>query len=91
MSSRPVEVGLYLPQVALEPEAIVEKALAAEAAGFHSLWLYDHLYSPGQPDHDSFEALDGGHLPSGPYRAAAGRPSRARQQLPPPGPRWPRW
>jgi alkanesulfonate monooxygenase SsuD/methylene tetrahydromethanopterin reductase-like flavin-dependent oxidoreductase (luciferase family) len=55
MSSRPVEVGLYLPQVALEPEAIVEKALAAEAAGFHSLWLYDHLYSPGQPDHDSFE------------------------------------
>ena len=54
--SRRVEVGLYLPQVALSPDALLERALAAEAAGLHSLWLYDHLYSPGQPDRDSFEA-----------------------------------
>ena len=52
----PVEVGLYLPQVALGKDALLERALAAETCGLHSLWLFDHLYSPGQPDRDSLEA-----------------------------------
>ncbi|MBV8461913.1 MAG: LLM class flavin-dependent oxidoreductase, partial [Acidimicrobiales bacterium] len=54
--SRPVDVGLYLPQVSLSPDQLLDRALAAERSGFHSLWLYDHLYGPGQPDRDSFEA-----------------------------------
>lgn len=51
-----VEFGLYLPQVALGYDRILERARLAEAAGFDSVWLYDHLYSPGQPDHPSLEA-----------------------------------
>ena len=52
----PIEFGLYLPQVALSYREILDRALVAEAAGFHSVWFYDHLYSPGQPEHPSFEA-----------------------------------
>ncbi|MGH9078620.1 MAG: LLM class flavin-dependent oxidoreductase [Acidimicrobiales bacterium] len=55
-SGRTVEFGLYLPQVALGYERILERARLAEEVGFDSLWLYDHLYSPGQPDLPSFEA-----------------------------------
>lgn len=47
--------GLYVPQVAFGYPQILERALVAEEAGFDSLWLYDHLYSPGQPDLPSFE------------------------------------
>lgn len=52
----PAQVGLYLPQVALSTDQLLERARVAEQSGLHSLWLYDHLYSPGQPDRDSFEA-----------------------------------
>jgi alkanesulfonate monooxygenase SsuD/methylene tetrahydromethanopterin reductase-like flavin-dependent oxidoreductase (luciferase family) len=52
----PIEVGIYLPQVALGGRALLERARLVEALGFHSLWLYDHLYGPGQPDRDSLEA-----------------------------------
>ena len=51
-----VQVGLYLPQVALSADGLLERARVAEECGLDSLWLYDHLYSPGQPDRDSFEA-----------------------------------
>jgi F420-dependent oxidoreductase-like protein len=51
-----IEFGLYLPQVALDYDRILERARHAEEAGFDSLWLYDHFYSPGQPDLPSFEA-----------------------------------
>jgi alkanesulfonate monooxygenase SsuD/methylene tetrahydromethanopterin reductase-like flavin-dependent oxidoreductase (luciferase family) len=51
----PTEFGIYLPQVALTYPAMIERALAVEELGFDSLWLYDHFYSPGQPDHPSFE------------------------------------
>jgi len=53
--SRRVEVGLYLPQVAMSPDDVLGKAVAADELGFHSLWLYDHLYAPGLPAQDSFE------------------------------------
>ncbi len=52
----PIEVGLFLPQVALDRQGLLDRALLAESAGLHSLWLYDHLYSPGQPTRPSFEA-----------------------------------
>jgi alkanesulfonate monooxygenase SsuD/methylene tetrahydromethanopterin reductase-like flavin-dependent oxidoreductase (luciferase family) len=53
--SRGVTFGLYLPQVALAADQVIERARLAEACGFDSLWLYDHLYSPAQPDHPSLE------------------------------------
>lgn len=52
---RAVRFGLYLPQVAFSYQQILDRALIAEEAGFDSLWLYDHLSSPGQPDLPSFE------------------------------------
>jgi len=55
-AERRIDVGLYLPQVAVTPDGLLERARVAERCGFHSLWLYDHLYSPGQPDRDSLEA-----------------------------------
>jgi alkanesulfonate monooxygenase SsuD/methylene tetrahydromethanopterin reductase-like flavin-dependent oxidoreductase (luciferase family) len=42
--------GLYLPQVRMPWERIVERAQAAEAAGFDSLWLMDHLVAPQAPE-----------------------------------------
>ncbi len=53
---RSVRVGLYLPQVALSADGLLERARTVEECGLDSLWLYDHLYSPGQPERDSFEA-----------------------------------
>lgn len=51
-----VEFGLYLPQVAMDHQRILERARLAEELGFDSLWFYDHLYGPGQPELPSFEA-----------------------------------
>jgi alkanesulfonate monooxygenase SsuD/methylene tetrahydromethanopterin reductase-like flavin-dependent oxidoreductase (luciferase family) len=51
-----VRFGLYVPQVALSYDRILERARLAEELGFDSVWLYDHLYSPGQPDQPSLEA-----------------------------------
>jgi alkanesulfonate monooxygenase SsuD/methylene tetrahydromethanopterin reductase-like flavin-dependent oxidoreductase (luciferase family) len=34
---------------------ILERTLAAEAAGFDSVWLMDHLVAPAAPEHDTFE------------------------------------
>ncbi len=50
------DVGVYLPQVGFGWADILERARAAEEAGLHSLWLYDHLYAPGLPGQPSFEA-----------------------------------
>ena len=38
--------GLYLPQLRMPWERIVERTQAAETAGFDSLWLMDHLVAP---------------------------------------------
>ena len=47
--------GLFLPQLRMSFPTILERTLAAEAAGFDSVWLMDHLAAPAAPDHDSFE------------------------------------
>jgi len=47
--------GLYLPQVRMSFERIVERTLAAEAAGFDSVWLMDHLAAPMAPEVDTLE------------------------------------
>ncbi len=51
-----VEYGLYLPQLRLSFAAIEERVAAAEAFGFHSVWLMDHLAAPAMPEADTLEA-----------------------------------
>jgi alkanesulfonate monooxygenase SsuD/methylene tetrahydromethanopterin reductase-like flavin-dependent oxidoreductase (luciferase family) len=51
------EFHLYLPQMRLTMEAMVEKARAAEAAGFTGMAGMDHLAPPLAEQHDMYEAL----------------------------------
>jgi len=50
-----VEFGIYVPQVALGFEDLLQRALWCEELGFSSFWVYDHLYTPGLPDQPAFE------------------------------------
>ena len=56
MSGTP-EFHLYLPQMRLTIDAMVEKARAAEAAGFVGMAGMDHLAPPLAEQHDMYEAL----------------------------------
>src|SRR5215218_1387307 len=47
--------GLFLPQLRMSFDTILERTLAAEAAGFDSVWLMDHLAAPAATEHDTFE------------------------------------
>jgi alkanesulfonate monooxygenase SsuD/methylene tetrahydromethanopterin reductase-like flavin-dependent oxidoreductase (luciferase family) len=47
--------GLFLPQLRMSFDTMLERTLAAEAAGFDSVWLMDHLAAPAAPEHDTFE------------------------------------
>jgi alkanesulfonate monooxygenase SsuD/methylene tetrahydromethanopterin reductase-like flavin-dependent oxidoreductase (luciferase family) len=51
------EFHLYLPQMRLSMDAIIEKARAAEAAGFVGMAGMDHLAPPLAEQHDMYEAL----------------------------------
>ena len=51
-----LEVGIYIPQLALSWEALRERAVAMEELGFASMWIMDHLYPPGLPSVPSLEA-----------------------------------
>jgi len=46
---------LFLPQLRMDFATILERTLAAEAAGFDSVWLMDHLAAPAATDQDTFE------------------------------------
>ena len=47
--------GIYLPQLRMSFDRILERTLAAEAAGFDSVWLMDHFAAPRAPEVDTFE------------------------------------
>jgi alkanesulfonate monooxygenase SsuD/methylene tetrahydromethanopterin reductase-like flavin-dependent oxidoreductase (luciferase family) len=47
--------GLYLPQIRMGFDTILERTLAAEEAGFDSVWLMDHLAAPMAPQLDVLE------------------------------------
>jgi alkanesulfonate monooxygenase SsuD/methylene tetrahydromethanopterin reductase-like flavin-dependent oxidoreductase (luciferase family) len=47
--------GVYLPQLRMPWERILERVLAAEECGFDSVWLMDHLAAPAAPQVDTFE------------------------------------
>jgi alkanesulfonate monooxygenase SsuD/methylene tetrahydromethanopterin reductase-like flavin-dependent oxidoreductase (luciferase family) len=51
-----LEFGVFLPQVGLAWPELEARARAAEAEGFHSLWLMDHLAAPGNEERDCLEA-----------------------------------
>lgn len=51
-----VGFGIYIPQLAMSFDEMVERALGCERLGYESMWLYDHFYGPGLPDVPSFEA-----------------------------------
>lgn len=48
--------GVFVPQLKTDVAAMIEQARAAEAAGFDSFWLMDHLLAPGAPPSDTLES-----------------------------------
>jgi alkanesulfonate monooxygenase SsuD/methylene tetrahydromethanopterin reductase-like flavin-dependent oxidoreductase (luciferase family) len=50
-----VAFGLFLPQLRMDLATIETKVRVAEDAGFHSVWLMDHLAPPGLSGVDCFE------------------------------------
>jgi probable F420-dependent oxidoreductase len=59
-----VRFGLHLPNAGLVPEGagLVRVAQAAEAAGFHSVWLFDHLFTPTNLESKYPYTADGSYL-----------------------------
>jgi alkanesulfonate monooxygenase SsuD/methylene tetrahydromethanopterin reductase-like flavin-dependent oxidoreductase (luciferase family) len=55
LPSRAMWLGLFLPQLRMSVDTIVERAQAAEEAGFDSVWLMDHLAAPGALEHDTLD------------------------------------
>src|SRR3546814_8422417 len=53
----PAAFHLFLPQMRMSLAAIVERALAAEAAGFEGIAFMDHLAPPLALEHDMWEAM----------------------------------
>src|SRR3954466_11432023 len=51
------EFHLFLPQMRMTHDAIVERARAAEAAGFTGVAFMDHLAPPMADDQDMWEAM----------------------------------
>lgn len=51
-----VEFGVYVPQLALSFDEMVQRAVDCERLGYDSMWLFDHFYGPGTPDVPSYEA-----------------------------------
>jgi alkanesulfonate monooxygenase SsuD/methylene tetrahydromethanopterin reductase-like flavin-dependent oxidoreductase (luciferase family) len=47
--------GFYCPQVRASATDVERRVLAAEQAGFDSVWFLDHLSAPGLPDADCYE------------------------------------
>lgn len=52
---REVRIGVFLPQIRMPFATLLERALAAEELGFHSVWLIDHLVVSGAPEYDILE------------------------------------
>jgi alkanesulfonate monooxygenase SsuD/methylene tetrahydromethanopterin reductase-like flavin-dependent oxidoreductase (luciferase family) len=55
-STKP-EFHLFLPQMRMRFDDLVERARAAEAAGFTGIALMDHLAPPMAEQHDMFDAM----------------------------------
>ncbi|MFE7741198.1 LLM class flavin-dependent oxidoreductase [Nocardia sp. NPDC057455] len=51
-----MKFGIYVPQIVPDYGTLSGLARTAEHTGFDTLWLFDHLYAPGLPDHPALEA-----------------------------------
>jgi alkanesulfonate monooxygenase SsuD/methylene tetrahydromethanopterin reductase-like flavin-dependent oxidoreductase (luciferase family) len=51
------EYGVFLPQLRMSPATIIERARAAEDAGFDAVWLMDHLQPPMLASGDCLEGF----------------------------------
>ncbi len=49
--------GIFLPQLRMPFDALLERARAAEAVGFDSVWFIDHLAAPALPEADCLEGF----------------------------------
>lgn len=54
---RPVQFWLYLPQLRMEFATLVQRARAAELAGFTGVALMDHLTPPGLPSAAVYDSM----------------------------------
>jgi alkanesulfonate monooxygenase SsuD/methylene tetrahydromethanopterin reductase-like flavin-dependent oxidoreductase (luciferase family) len=52
-----LQFHLFLPQMRMTPDAIVERALAAETAGFEGIAFMDHLAPPLAAEYDMWEGM----------------------------------
>jgi alkanesulfonate monooxygenase SsuD/methylene tetrahydromethanopterin reductase-like flavin-dependent oxidoreductase (luciferase family) len=52
---RAIRVGIFVPQVQLRWDDMLDRARRCDELGFDSFWMYDHLIAPGAPDKDGFE------------------------------------
>ena len=59
-----MDFGLHLPNAGLVPAGagIVRVAQAAETEGFHSVWLFDHLFTPSNLESKYPYTADGSYL-----------------------------
>jgi probable F420-dependent oxidoreductase len=59
-----MDFGLHLPNAGFVPEGagIVRVAQAAESAGYHSVWLFDHLFTPTNLESKYPYTADGSYL-----------------------------
>ena len=64
-------------------DRILERTLAAEAAGFDSVWLMDHFAAPDAPERRHVRRLDDRRRARGAHVDDPHRPSRAVRSVPP--------
>jgi alkanesulfonate monooxygenase SsuD/methylene tetrahydromethanopterin reductase-like flavin-dependent oxidoreductase (luciferase family) len=57
MDTTSAQFHLFLPQMRMPHDAIVERARAAEAAGFEGIAFMDHMAPPMALEHDMWEAM----------------------------------
>ena len=57
MSGSTPEFHIFLPQMRMGLDVLVEKARAAETAGFRGIALMDHLAPPMAEDQPMYEAM----------------------------------
>lgn len=50
-----IRIGIYVPQLQLTYDDLVERARRCDELGFDSFWLFDHLYGAMLPDLPAFE------------------------------------
>src|SRR5262245_26500032 len=56
MRARELHFGVFLPQIGLAWPEVEARVRCAEGLGYHSVWLMDHLATPGAEEVECFEA-----------------------------------